>query len=143
MYVEAKPGKLIDKNSGKVLGRHDGAIFYTLGQRHGLNLGGGLPYYVVGKNMDNNEVYITTDLNDDSLWKNEIKLSDVHWINEIPDEGKYKIRVRHRAPLVDASLRFTKDEVELKLLNPERAVAPGQSVVIYDGQVCLGGGIII
>ena len=143
MYVETKPGDVINKNTRKVLGRHDGAIFYTLGQRHGLNLGGGLPYYVVGKDMDKNEVYITTDLNDESLWKHEIKLSDVHWINEAPKEGTYKIRVRHRAPLVDADLKFIKDGVELKLLNPERAIAPGQSVVIYDAQICLGGGIIV
>lgn len=143
MYVETKPGDVINKNTRKVLGRHDGAIFYTLGQRHGLNLGGGLPYYVVGKDMDKNEVYITTDLNDESLWKHEIKLSDVHWINQAPKEGTYKIRVRHRAPLVDADLKFIKDGVELKLLNPERAIAPGQSVVIYDAQICLGGGIIV
>jgi tRNA-specific 2-thiouridylase len=143
MYVEQKPGEIKDSKSGKVLGHHDGAIFYTLGQRHGLELGGGLPYYVVGKDMDKNEVYVTTDLNDGSLWRDAIDLTDVHWINEAPKDGKYKIRVRHRAPLVDAIIAKTDTGLTLQLDNPERAIAPGQSVVIYDDDICLGGGIII
>jgi len=68
-YVDQKPGEIIDKQTGKVVGHHDGAIFYTLGQRHGLDVGGGLPYYVIGKDMDKNEVYVTRDLNDGELWK--------------------------------------------------------------------------
>lgn len=143
MYVDPKPGDILDKNSGKVLGRHDGAIFYTLGQRHGLDLGGGLPYYVVGKDMGKNEVYVTTDLNDDTLWKDTIKLTNLHWINEKPKSGKYHIRVRHRASLIDSSLSYCDDGIVLGLVNPERAIAVGQSVVIYDNEVCLGGGIII
>ncbi len=142
-YVDQTPGDIIDKKSGAVLGRHDGAIFYTLGQRHGLDVGGGLPYYVVGKDMDKNEVYITTDLNDASLWKNTVELSNVHWINEGPQEGTYDIRVRHRAPLVKAHLRYENDIIVLTLENAERAVAAGQSVVLYDNNVCLGGGIVI
>jgi tRNA-specific 2-thiouridylase len=143
LYVDAKPGDVIDKKSGKVLGHHDGAIFYTFGQRHGMDLGGGMPYYVVGKDMDKNEVYVTTDLNDDTLWKKTIKLTNLHWINNVPADGKYQIRVRHRAPLADAKLSFIdKDDIKLELDHPERAIAPGQSVVIYDGDTCLGGGII-
>ncbi len=143
LYVDPKPGEIIDKQSGKVLGRHDGAIFYTFGQRHGLDLGGGMPYYVVGKDMDKNEIYVTTDLNDDNLWKKTINLTDLHWINLAPKDGKYKIRVRHRAPLVEAVLSPGDDNtLKLDLNQPERAIAPGQSVVIYDGDICLGGGII-
>jgi tRNA-specific 2-thiouridylase len=142
-YIDQKPGEIINKTTGKVLGHHDGAIFYTLGQRHGLELGGGLPYYVVGKDMDKNEVYVTTDLNDGTLWKDTVKISDVHWINQAPNEGKYKIRVRHRAPLINASLNYHGNDVILKLESPQRAIAPGQSVVIYDDDVCIGGGIII
>ncbi|MDD3035410.1 MAG: tRNA 2-thiouridine(34) synthase MnmA [Candidatus Saccharimonadaceae bacterium] len=142
-YVDFIPGDIIDKKTGKVLGRHDGAIFYTLGQRHGLDVGGGLPYYVVGKDMEKNEVYVTTDLNDENLWINNIRLTDVHWINETPVAGRYQIRVRHRAPLNQASLNLNDGQVILGLDNPERAVTPGQSVVIYDGEICLGGGIVI
>ncbi|HEY8886013.1 MAG TPA: tRNA 2-thiouridine(34) synthase MnmA [Candidatus Microsaccharimonas sp.] len=141
-YVEQVAGSIIDKKSGKVLGQHDGAIFYTIGQRHGLDLGGGLPYYVVGKDMDKNEVYVTTDLNDEKLWKPAIDLVNVHWINEAPAEGEFTIRVRHRATLVAAQLSFTGDTAQLVLRNSERAVAAGQSVVVYDGEICLGGGIV-
>ncbi len=143
LYVDQKPGDIIDKNTGKVLGHHDGAIFYTLGQRHGLELGGGLPYYVVGKDMDKNEVYITTNLNDETLWRTNVELHSIHWINQAPSEGTYKVRIRHRAPLVDAKLLFDKDGVSLHIMDQQRAVAPGQSIVIYDGDICLGGGIVV
>lgn len=143
-YVQQVPGEIIDKMSGKILGHHDGAIFYTLGQRHGLDLGGGLPYYVVGKDMDKNEVYVTTDLNDASLWKSTVDLQSVHWINGTPNPGVYQIRIRHRAALVDATVATLDDgTVQLSVHDQQRAVAPGQSVVLYDGYVCLGGGIIV
>jgi tRNA-specific 2-thiouridylase len=142
-YVEQVPGEIIDKKSGKVLGHHDGAIFYTLGQRHGLDLGGGLPYYVVGKDMGKNEVYVTTDLNDGTLWKTNVQLEMTHWINDAPPAGTYQIRIRHRAPLAAAEVDFIDDQVILKLHDEQRAIASGQSVVIYSGDVCLGGGIIL
>lgn len=137
-YVEQVPGDIIDKQTGKKVGRHDGAIFYTLGQRHGLDVGGGLPYYVVGKDMDKNEVYVSRDLGDDALWKDEVQLKDIHWINDNPGDGDYQIRVRHRAPLVEASLVGD----VLTINEPQRAVASGQSIVIYKDGVCLGGGIV-
>lgn len=143
-YVETSPGNIIDKQTNKNLGHHDGAIFYTLGQRHGLNVGGGLPYYVVGKDMQKNEVYVTTDLNDESLWKTSVELAATHWINDAPADGEYEIRVRHRAQLVNAYVEPQLDgQVTLRLEEAQRAVAPGQSVVIYNQDQCLGGGIII
>ncbi len=142
-YVEQKAGSIIDKKTGKVLGQHDGAIFYTIGQRHGLDVGGGLPYYVVGKDMDKNEVYVTTNLNDDALWRPTLTLTSAHWINDTPQPGEYQIRVRHRASLITTQLSFNEDgTVNLHLDNAERAVAPGQSVVIYDKELCIGGGIV-
>jgi tRNA-specific 2-thiouridylase len=141
-YVDQQPGEIIDKQTDKVVGHHDGAIFYTLGQRHGLDIGGGLPYYVIGKDMEKNEVYVTTDLNDSELWKRDITLGSVHWINERPQEGDYQIRIRHRASLEQAALTYMDDGIKLKLKNDQRAIAAGQSVVVYDGDVCLGGGII-
>jgi len=141
-YVQQQPGNIIDKKTGKVLGVHDGAIFYTLGQRHGLDVGGGLPYYVVGKDMDKNEVYVTTDLNDETLWRKTIDLQSIHWINDEPAEGDYTIRVRHRAPLISATLRHGETGVVLTLQDDQRAIAAGQSVVVYDKDVCLGGGIV-
>lgn len=142
-YVNPRPGNIVDKKTGVILGQHDGAIYYTFGQRHGLDLGGGMPYYVVGKDMDKNEVYVTTNLNDDSLWKKMIILVNLHWINQTPKNGRYQIRVRHRAPLAWADLELDHNEARLTLDNPERAIAPGQSIVIYDGETCLGGGIVV
>lgn len=138
-YVQTEPGDIIDEDSGTRVGRHDGAIFYTLGQRHGLDVGGGLPYYVVGKDMDKNEVYVSRKLGDDALWKSEVQLRDIHWINSPPESPDMQIRVRHRAPLIEAEL--TGDTLKLK--EPQRAVAAGQSIVIYDGDICLGGGIVV
>lgn len=138
-YVETEPGDIIDTRTGDVVGRHDGAIFYTLGQRHGLNVGGGLPYYVVGKDMDKNEVYVSRSLDDEHLWRQDITLSDIHWINQPPADGSaVQARLRHRGALIDAIYSAG----TLRLASPERAVAPGQSAVVYDGEVCLGGGII-
>jgi tRNA-specific 2-thiouridylase len=142
-YVEQVPGEIIDKKSGKTLGHHDGAIFYTLGQRHGLDLGGGLPYYVVGKDMGKNEVYVTTDLNDETLWKDTVQLKAVHWINDAPAAGVYTIRIRHRATLTNADLSFDESRAKLTIHDQQRAIASGQSVVIYRDDVCLGGGIVL
>lgn len=138
-YVTPVAGNIVDKQTGAAVGRHDGAIFYTLGQRHGLDVGGGLPYYVVGKDMDKNEVYVSRDLGDEELWKKEVTLSDIHWINQPPAENaQLVVRIRHRAPLVSATLSSD----TLRLDEPQRAVTPGQSIVIYEGDVCLGGGIV-
>lgn len=142
-YVKQKPGQIIEKTTGKVLGLHDGAIFYTLGQRHGLDIGGGLPYYVVDKKMETNEIFVSTNLNDEALWRKETFLTSLSWISEIPADGEYQARVRHRAKLTDVTLEHTSDD-KLKLVfkEPERVVALGQSVVIYSGETCLGGGIV-
>ena len=143
-YVEQKAGPIIDKQTGGVLGYHDGAIFYTIGQRHGLDVGGGLPYYVVGKDMGSNTVYVTINLNDTALWRPEFTLSQVHTISgQALQDGKYEIRVRHRASLAEATVSADDDgNYSVVPVNAERAVAPGQSVVLYSGEVCVGGGIV-
>lgn len=138
-YIETEPGGIIDKETGKKLGRHDGAIFYTLGQRHGLNLGGGLPYYVVGKDMSANEVFVSTNINSDEMWREKIELTNLHWIGSAAQDGRtLQVRVRHRAVLADCIIEGT----SLALAEPQRAVTPGQSAVLYDGDTCLGGGIV-
>lgn len=137
-YVQTEPGDIIDQRDGQVIGRHDGAIFYTLGQRHGLDVGGGLPYYVVGKDMDKNRVYVSTDLNNDALWKKQINLQNIHWIADAPTDATFMARVRHRAALVECELSGD----TLTFNEPQRAVTPGQSVVLYQGNECVGGGIV-
>lgn len=151
-YVKTKPGQVLDQQ-GKIIGEHDGAIFYTIGQRHGLNLGGSpnhaergtsLPYYVTGKDMNKNEVYVTTDLSDEKLWKSELKLASCHWINGLPKPLKnVQVRTRHRGELIKAKLSVgSNDTATIQLSDPVRAVTPGQSAVLYSGEQCLGGGVI-
>ncbi|MGB4762852.1 MAG: tRNA 2-thiouridine(34) synthase MnmA [Candidatus Saccharimonas sp.] len=141
-YVTTRPGDIIDKQAGKVIGRHDGAIYYTLGQRHGLDVGGGLPYYVVGKDIDKNEVFVSTNLNDGAMWRDMISLHSVHWISGEPRGGDLQARLRHRGQLIDTELLRDDNDYKLKLAHTERAVTPGQSVVLYSGDECIGGGIV-
>jgi tRNA-specific 2-thiouridylase len=137
-YIEVQPGDIVDKQTGKVVGAHDGAIFYTLGQRHGLDVGGGLPYYVVGKDMKKNVVLVSRDLNDDEFWREKLTIAHTFWREKPVEDKTYQVRLRHRAPLINATIEG--DVIELE--KPERAIAPGQSVVFYDGKICIGGGIV-
>jgi tRNA-specific 2-thiouridylase len=139
-YVETSPGDIIDKQTGKAIGRHDGAIFYTLGQRHGLDIGGGLPYYVVAKDMSQNIVYVSQNINDENIWRRQITLGNIHWINGTPENTTdLQVRIRHRAALVSCQLEGD----ALLLDEAQRAITPGQSAVIYSGEQCLGGGIVV
>lgn len=138
-YVSSSPGRVVEKETGTTVGHHDGAIYYTIGQRHGLGLGGGLPYYVVGKDMEKNELYVSRNLNDSSMWRTTVSLEQTHWINQSPHGGEpVHARLRHRGKLLPAVFR---DGI-LELTEPERAATPGQSAVIYRGDEVLGGGII-
>lgn len=142
---EQVSGQVLDQNGVRV-GEHDGAIFYTIGQRQGLGVGGGLPYYVTGKNMDKNEVYVTTNIQDDKLWTDGINLTALHWIHEPPEQTKtYMMRSRHGAELLPAKIApgEVDNQVQLLLESAVRASTPGQSVVLYDGDTVLGGGIVI
>jgi tRNA-specific 2-thiouridylase len=139
---EQPHGAIINQN-GREIGEHDGAIFYTIGQRHGLDVGGGLPYYVTGKDMAKNEVYVTTDLQDGRLWHKAVTLTASHWIHDVPVPGKqYQMRLRYRAPLVAGTLTIQGDKADAHLAEEVRAVTPGQSLVVYDGERVLGGGVV-
>ena len=138
-----KVGNIVNEH-GMVIGQHDGAIFYTIGQRHGLNVGGGLPLYVTGKDMAKNEVYVTSDIQDDKLWSTQIKITSPHWINDEPTQADgIVVRTRHRGPLTKVTVitKQGKDYV-LTLNEPQRALTPGQSAVLYKIDECVGGGII-
>ncbi len=142
-FVTTEPGCIIDQH-GRTIGEHDGALFYTIGQRHGLHVGGGLPYYVAGKDMDKNEVYVTSDIDDERLWHDKLNLTALHWIGDAPDASKtYQVRTRYRQPLVSCQLSVDGDLMQLRLGESVRAITPGQSAVIYDGDECLGGGIVV
>jgi tRNA-specific 2-thiouridylase len=144
-YVQTKPGRIIDQH-GVDVGEHDGALFYTIGQRQGLGVGGGLPYYVVGKDMTKNEVYVTTDLQDNRLWHDELTLTDAHWINQPPQpNATYMVRTRYRAALLNLrTIQQLSDSTWHVVLQDEvRALTPGQSAVLYEGDRVVGSGIVI
>ena len=106
-YLDPKPGEIRDISTDETLGYHDGAIFYTIGQRHGLYLGGGLPYYVVKKDLDRNIIYVSRNLNDANLWTAELALDDVLLRTEPPQSSEIMVRLRHRAPLIPARLELS------------------------------------
>jgi tRNA-specific 2-thiouridylase len=136
-YIDIKPGEIREAETNKVLGMHEGAVFYTIGQRHGLYISGGLPYYVVKKDLEKNIVYVSKNLNNEDLWTNELELQDIIWrSNNRPSD--ILVRMRHRAPLIPAT--FKDDKVIFK--NAIKRPASGQSVVFYNDTTCLGGGII-
>ena len=141
-FVKTTPGDVVS-DKGKVVGRHDGAIYYTIGQRKGLGIGGGLPYYVVGKDMGKNEVYVTQDLSSDELWSDRTNLTNTHWINQAPEDGTYMLRTRHRAKKEPVQLVRNGDKYSLIFEDKIRAITPGQSAVLYDKDRVLGGGIVV
>lgn len=144
-YVELTPGDIIHKNTGEVVGRHESAMLYTIGQRHGLNIGGGLPYYVVGKDMQKNQVFVSQDLNDSAMWRERLEITDINWINEAPQSGdELQVRLRHRGQLLPLKgIEIGDSSATLTLGESERAVAAGQSAVLYRGDEVVGGGIIV
>lgn len=135
--IKPKSGKIIHLN-GKILGNHDGVYYYTIGQRHGLDIGiGSGPYFVVSKDIKKNIIYIGS--NKDLLSKN-VKVKNISWINSgIKLPGSVSARLRYRAGLKKAVLY---PDGRLILKSPERAITEGQSAVFYRGEEMLGGGII-
>lgn len=143
-FIDASPGPVIDVDTGKSVGEHKGALHYTIGQRHGLGVSGGLPYYVVSKDMNKNEVYVTSDIASSALWSSQLELRSIHWIDGAPRESQVcDVRIRHQGELLPATVTdLSSDTLLLDLNESVRAAAPGQSAVLYDGERCLGGGII-
>lgn len=144
-FVTTKPGVIIDQHN-EVIGEHDGALFYTIGQRHGLHVGGGLPYYVTGKDMQRNEVYVTTDLQDQRLWSRDFVLASPHWINDEPrPDNVYQVRTRYRAELaaISSLKKMENGTWRVQLVDEVRALTPGQSAVLYEADRVVGGGIVL
>ncbi len=141
-YVATEPGpiKLAD---GTEVGQHDGALYYTLGQRQGLGVGGGVPYYVTGKDMATNTVFVTTDARDRELFSDQFTIEQPHWLAAEPQPGaKLQVLTRYRGNMIDCTVEKSGDNFEIKMARSERAVTPGQSAAIYDGDVLIGSGII-
>lgn len=143
-YIPTNPGVIISEN-GIAIGQHIGLMYYTIGQRKGLGIGGqGEPWFVAGKDLDNNNLIVVQGHNHPALLKNELIATKLSFATEqIPKNGTYTAKTRYRMQDTNCHLyKIDNDTIKLIFQHPQWAVTPGQSVVIYDGQLCLGGGII-
>lgn len=148
-YIFSKPGEIHTLN-GEILGHHDGLMYYTIGQRKGLNIGGdnrfkNAPWFVVGKDIDNNVLLVGQGLNNPYLFSNRIIVEDINWISKKRFEGTLECKAKFRYRQEDQVCLIKwidEDLIEVITNKPIRAVTPGQACVFYDDEVCLGGGTI-
>lgn len=151
-YLPAQPGPMIDVESGALKGQHDGLMYYTLGQRQGLGIGGtaggnGEPWFVVSKDLTSNTLYVVQGEQHSSLYSYSLVATEVNWIRPRNDgvmtfECTAKFRYRQPDQQVKVTMREDGRTAEVFFAQPQKAVTHGQAVVFYDGDVCLGGGTI-
>lgn len=148
-YLPAKKGE-IRTLEGIVIGKHDGLMYYTLGQRRGLGIGGtdvgtGEPWFVVNKDLEKNILYVAQGENHPALYSYGLEASEVHWVseNEKPKTFKCTAKFRYRQKDQGVTVIVNEDNKCTVIFDePQKAVTPGQAVVFYNGEICLGGGII-
>ncbi len=147
-YLPAQPGKMVTVD-GKVIGNHDGLMYYTIGQRKGLGIGGSNEYkseawFVCGKDLERNELIVGQGHDSIYLESNWCTATDANWISYKPVAGnKYTAKFRYRQKDIDVTIEYKENnEIIVRYPSMCRAVTPGQAVVIYDGEICLGGAII-
>ena len=144
-YIPAKPGKMVDIVTGHVIGDHQGIMYYTIGQRKGLHIGGAKqPWFVVGKNYDENVLYIAQGDESEWLMSDGALISDVNWIRlSHPETLDCQAKFRYRQKDNAVTVQFIDPtHVYVRFHQPVKAVTPGQAAVFYDGEICLGGGTI-
>ncbi len=146
-YLPCNRGDIVDQNGNKV-GEHEGVIYYTLGQRKGLNIGGksngnGGRWYVLDKNVKENKLIVSQGEADD-LFSNGLVSYKINWIPQVPLEKTFDCyaKFRYRQPDQKVNVTIEKDRVVVNFYEKQRAVTPGQYVVFYDETNCLGGGVI-
>jgi tRNA-uridine 2-sulfurtransferase len=142
-YIQSQKGNFVDLN-GKVLGQHDGVCFYTLGQRKGMGIGGpGEAWFVVGKNFSRNEVILAQGDDHPALYADGLTAVELNWLTEIPETTfRCMAKVRYRQSEQACSVTVQEGRAKVVFDQPQRAMTPRQSVVFYQGHLCLGGGII-
>lgn len=148
-YIYAKPGPIKTEN-GEVLGEHDGLMYYTIGQRKGLQIGGdkrfeNAPWFVIGKDIENNVLVVGQGFHHPMLYANRTIIEKVNWISKSKFVGEIECMAKFRYRQPDQLVRIKwlgEDTIEVITNKPARAITPGQSCVFYDKEVCLGGGII-
>lgn len=141
-YLPNQDGNIIDINTKEKVGRHNGLMYYTIGQRKGLNLSGfKRPYFSVGKNIDKNILYVSDENEDSYLNSNMCILEDLNLINDRV-EASVSVKMRYRSEDIDATIEYLDNNEAIVRYDKAKAVTPGQVCVIYKNDVCLGAGII-
>lgn len=152
-YIEEKKGNVLNEE-GKIIGEHTGVTFLTIGQRHGFTIDlkgtNDKPYYIISKDVKNNTITVSHKVGspraNQTPKANQIKIKDVNWISgEIPDlDKKYKARIRYRQELQDCKITCVQGtQVIVEFDENQDTATSGQSIVVYGGEECLGGGIIM
>jgi tRNA-specific 2-thiouridylase len=147
-YLPALPGDIVEIDSEKIIGKHEGLMYYTIGQRQGLGIGGVKdaseePWYVVSKDLDNNRLLVAQGEHP-ALYRDSLQVESIHWIGKAPTLPlQCFAKTRYRQPDQACTVMQSKSGYLVKFAEPQRAITPGQSVVFYNGTHCLGGGVII
>ncbi len=134
------PGDIVDSN-GRVIGRHKGLAFYTVGQRHGLDLALGYPAYVTRLIPEKNHIVVGPE---NELYSTSATITDLSWVSGVApaDTFSAEVQVRYRAKTARADIRVAGSSARVAFAEPQKAVAPGQSLVVYNGTTVLGGGVL-
>lgn len=151
-YLPARPGDIVD-TAQRCIGRHAGLMFHTYGQRQGLGIGGrdgsdGTPWYVLGKDLAGNRLIVGQGHDHPALLRGSLHANDAHWVAGAPPAARFRCtaRVRYRQQDVPVEIRIDEGQqpgaFEARFDAPVRAITPGQSIVLYDGDLCLGGAVI-
>ncbi len=142
-HVMARPGKVLTA-AGEYVGEHRGLPFYTIGQRHGLGVGGGVPYFVAKKNLKDNTLIVAQGNRDTTLFASALNASQVSWVAGRPPvlPLSCQARIRYRQPLVSCRVDEHAQGLCVTFNEPQRAITPGQSIVFYANDDCLGGAVI-
>ncbi|MCM1513843.1 MAG: tRNA 2-thiouridine(34) synthase MnmA [Anaeroplasma bactoclasticum] len=143
-YIPANPGDIVSTD-GKVLGQHDGVMYYTIGQRRGLHIGGpGDAWFVCGKDTKKNQLIVGQGADTELLYANRAILTNVNIINGTLEDGLHiTAKFRYRQPDEGITIHLLANgSVEVRCDRPVKAITPGQACVFYDGEYCLGGGTI-
>jgi tRNA-specific 2-thiouridylase len=147
-YLPAQKGRMMTID-GRDMGEHAGLMYYTIGQRGGLGIGGqqggdNEPWFVVGKDLSQNILYVGQGFYHDALMSTSLDASEIHFTQEVPEEFTMKCtaKFRYRQPDSAVTVHVKGDKATVVFDEPQRAITPGQAVVFYNGQECLGGGLI-
>lgn len=147
-YLPAQPGD-IETTDGQILGRHHGLMYHTIGQRQGLGIGGlqgasDEPWYVLRKDLERNVLVVGQGNAHPWLFSSALECSSIYWVNPMEISGSQRLtaKVRYRQPDQDCIIEAVANGYLIRFDEPQRAVTPGQSIVFYQGDVCLGGGVI-